>query len=179
MSKIGEQAGERIASGDYSGQAKSAEDYLKEAILKPDEYVPADCPSGPCSKGVMPATLGESITQDELASVVTFLAGLPGNASQENSSEGNESEEVAEAAVQPVGNAPTLSEEDFAWAKQTFFDRCAGCHGTLRNGATGPALTPDKTIPKGTVGLAAIIFNGTPKGMPDWGKHGLFNPGTN
>jgi nitrite reductase (NO-forming)/hydroxylamine reductase len=62
-----------------------------------------------------------------------------------------------------------MTEEEFSWAKQTFFERCAGCHGTLRNGATGPALTPDNTLPKGTAGLATIIFNGTPRGMPGWG----------
>jgi nitrite reductase (NO-forming)/hydroxylamine reductase len=34
-------------------------------------------------------------------------------------------------------------------------------------------LTPDLTQPKGTLGLAAIIFNGTTRGMPDWGKQGI------
>jgi nitrite reductase (NO-forming)/hydroxylamine reductase len=66
-----------------------------------------------------------------------------------------------------------LTEEEFAWAKQVFFERCAGCHGTLRKGATGPALTPDKTLPKGTLALSAIIFNGTTRGMPEWGKQGV------
>ena len=28
--------------------------------------------------------------------------------------------------------------------------------------------------PKGTIALAAIIFNGTTRGMPDWGKQGFF-----
>jgi nitrite reductase (NO-forming)/hydroxylamine reductase len=43
----------------------------------------------------------------------------------------------------------------------------------LRKGATGPALTPDLTTVKGTAGLAAIIFHGTPRGMPDWGQQGV------
>jgi nitrite reductase (NO-forming) / hydroxylamine reductase len=56
----------------------------------------------------------------------------------------------------------------------TFFDRCAGCHGTLRNGATGPALTPDADASRrARLALSAIIFNGTPRGMPDWGKQGV------
>jgi nitrite reductase (NO-forming)/hydroxylamine reductase len=59
------------------------------------------------------------------------------------------------------------------WAKQVYFERCAGCHGTLRKGATGPALTPDIMQPKGTLALAAIIFNGTPRGMPDWSNKGF------
>lgn len=171
LSAIGLVAGERVASGEYSGKAHSAEDYLREAILEPDVYIPADCPSGPCAKGVMPASLGEGMTKDQLASVIGFLAELKGG---ETAAAGGESGGAVDAPVQVVGSAPGLTDEEFAWAKQTFFDRCAGCHGTLRKGATGPALTPDLMLPKGTAGLAAIIFNGTPKGMPDWGKQGFF-----
>ncbi len=72
-----------------------------------------------------------------------------------------------------AAEAPEVEEVDYEWAKQTYFERCAGCHGTLRKGATGPGLTPDLTTPKGTLGLAAIIFNGTTGGMPDWGKQGF------
>ncbi len=79
---------------------------------------------------------------------------------------------VDESAPVPVGEAPPLTDAEWEKATQIFFDRCAGCHGVLRKGATGPALTPDLTLPKGTVGLSAIIFNGTPRGMPDWGKQG-------
>ncbi|MEW8459846.1 MAG: hypothetical protein AB2653_06035, partial [Candidatus Thiodiazotropha endolucinida] len=32
---------------------------------------------------------------------------------------------------------PTLSEADFEASKTTYFQRCAGCHGTLRKVATG------------------------------------------
>jgi len=84
---------------------------------------------------------------------------------------------LAVTACQPqeaeAPQPPELSQEEFAQAKQVFFDRCAGCHGVLRKGATGPALTPNETLPKGTDGLAAIIYNGTPGGMPDWGKQGV------
>lgn len=164
LSAIGQLSAERIAAPDYKGKADSAEEYLRESVLKPDLYVTADCPNGPCAKGVMPASLGESLSKDELASVVTFMAKL----------DGSEPQEAAAGEAAALGPAPTLSEEDFSWAKQVFFERCAGCHGTLRKGATGPGLTPETTLPKGTAGLAAIIFNGTPKGMPDWGKQGFF-----
>src|SRR5688500_10552242 len=40
---------------------------------------------------------------------------------------------------------PTLTAEEFSEAKQIYFDRCAGCHGVLRKGATGKPLTTDKT----------------------------------
>ena len=43
--------------------------------------------------------------------------------------------------------APPLTEAEFAKAKQIYFERCAGCHGVLRKGATGKPLTPDVTLP--------------------------------
>lgn len=61
-----------------------------------------------------------------------------------------------------------LSDEEFTKAKQIFFDRCAGCHGTLRKGATGPNLEPAKTRAIPHEALATIIGEGTPGGMPPW-----------
>jgi nitrite reductase (NO-forming)/hydroxylamine reductase len=65
-----------------------------------------------------------------------------------------------------------LSAEEYSHAKQIFFERCAGCHGVLRKGATGKPLTPDITRKLGTKYLATIIANGTPAGMPNWGTSG-------
>lgn len=62
--------------------------------------------------------------------------------------------------------APQLSEENFAKAKQIYFDRCAGCHGTLRKGATGPNLEPAKTRAIPQAALAIVIGEGTGGGMP-------------
>ena len=46
-----------------------------------------------------------------------------------------------------------LNESQFARAGQIFFDRCAGCHGTLRAGATGPNIQPERTTQIGTTAL--------------------------
>lgn len=162
LSQAGKTVAALLAGGQYTGQAKTVPDYLREAILKPAAFLTPQCPTGPCQAGLMPATFDTLFSQEELNAMVAYLASLPEGA-------------VAEGETQaPTGETPALSEEEFAWAKQVYFERCAGCHGTLRKGATGPALTPDKTIPKGTAGLAAIIFNGTTRGMPDWGKQGFF-----
>jgi nitrite reductase (NO-forming)/hydroxylamine reductase len=67
---------------------------------------------------------------------------------------------------------PALSEAEFATATQRYFERCAGCHGVLRKGATGKALTPDLTKEKGTDYLKALITYGSPAGMPNWGTSG-------
>ncbi len=70
---------------------------------------------------------------------------------------------------------PPITKEEMKKAAQIYFDRCAGCHGMLRKGATGPALTPDRTRKLGTEALEAFIYNGTLGGMPDWGKQGILN----
>jgi nitrite reductase (NO-forming)/hydroxylamine reductase len=67
---------------------------------------------------------------------------------------------------------PVLSEAEFATATQLYFERCAGCHGVLRKGATGKPLTPDITKEKGTEYLKALINYGSPAGMPNWGTSG-------
>ena len=60
---------------------------------------------------------------------------------------------------------PTLSEADFEQAKLQYFQRCAGCHGTLRKGATGKNLEPKSTLKKGQKRLEKIISLGTEGGM--------------
>jgi nitrite reductase (NO-forming)/hydroxylamine reductase len=68
--------------------------------------------------------------------------------------------------------APALTEVEFAKAKKIYFERCAGCHGVLRKGATGKPLTPDITQGKGTDYLKVFIDYGSPAGMPNWGTSG-------
>ncbi len=64
--------------------------------------------------------------------------------------------------------APAITADEFKQAKQIFFERCAGCHGVLRKGATGKPLTPDITLVKGIDYLKAFITYGSPGGMPNW-----------
>ena len=75
-----------------------------------------------------------------------------------------------------AAGGPVLSEAEFGRATQLYFERCAGCHGVLRKGATGKALTPDITQEKGTDYLKALITYGSPAGMPNWGTSGDMTP---
>ncbi len=68
-----------------------------------------------------------------------------------------------------------LSDADFKRGQRIFFDRCAGCHGTLRAGATGPNIQPARTTLIGTPALKAILTSGTPGGMPAWGLSGVLS----
>jgi nitrite reductase (NO-forming)/hydroxylamine reductase len=69
-------------------------------------------------------------------------------------------------------NGPQITPAEWASSTKTYFERCAGCHGVLRKGATGKPLTPDVTQPRGTEYLKAMIAFGTPGGMPNWGSSG-------
>ncbi|RQO73215.1 nitrite reductase [Aquitalea sp. FJL05] len=71
--------------------------------------------------------------------------------------------------------APPMTEAEFSHAKQIYFERCAGCHGVLRKGATGKPLTPDITLGRGTEYLKTFIKYGSPAGMPNWGTSGELN----
>ncbi|HHI76297.1 MAG TPA: c-type cytochrome, partial [Gammaproteobacteria bacterium] len=101
----------------------------------------------------------------------------PGTGKAEMSYEG------APSAVSPAGtkdliggDGPPMTKAEFEQAKQIFFERCAGCHGVLRKGATGKPLTPDITRKRGTAYLKTFITYGSPAGMPNWGTSGELSP---
>ena len=56
---------------------------------------------------------------------------------------------------------PTMSKEAFNETKALYFQRCAGCHGVLRKGATGKNLEPENTLKLGQERLEKIITIGT------------------
>ena len=85
---------------------------------------------------------------------------------------------LSSTAISVQAAGPTLSEADFEKGKSIYFQRCAGCHGTLRKGATGKSLEPvvKKKMKDGTVKtsgtlklgqsrLEKIITYGTEGGM--------------
>lgn len=76
-----------------------------------------------------------------------------------------------------VSDGIAITDAEMEQGSAIFFDRCAGCHGSSRKGATGPHLLPVKpegsdkpgTLEFGSDGLKAFIVNGTAAGMPEWG----------
>lgn len=67
---------------------------------------------------------------------------------------------------------PNITQAEYDTATEIFFQRCAGCHGVLRKGATGKPLTTDITREKGSDYLKALITYGSAAGMPNWGTSG-------
>ena len=72
--------------------------------------------------------------------------------------------QAAETAA-AAATAPTMTAEQKTKASQIYFERCAGCHGILRKGATGKNLEPVNTIKLGSKRLDKIISLGTDGGM--------------
>jgi nitrite reductase (NO-forming)/hydroxylamine reductase len=85
------------------------------------------------------------------------------------------SEGEVEVAAAEDGGPATLTNAEFAQAQDIFFNRCAGCHGTLRAGATGPNIQPERTTQIGTPALLATLRHGLPGGMPAWGDAGILS----
>jgi nitrite reductase (NO-forming)/hydroxylamine reductase len=67
---------------------------------------------------------------------------------------------------------PVMTADEFQKAATLYFERCAGCHGVLRKGATGKPLTTDITREAGYDYLHSFITYGSPAGMPNWGTSG-------
>jgi len=66
--------------GSYTGKAETAEEYIHESIIDPNLFVAPKCPTGACAPNIMPATLKDSLTTDEINSMVKYLNGLPAGA---------------------------------------------------------------------------------------------------
>jgi nitrite reductase (NO-forming) / hydroxylamine reductase len=84
----------------------------------------------------------------------------------------------AQTETSPAATEPVLSAAEKEKAKKIYFERCAGCHGVLRKGATGKNLEPHwtkkaadgstqegGTLKLGTERLSKIIGYGTEGGM--------------
>ena len=116
-----------------------------------------------------------------LVPLAALLAGA-GLAAQAAEKGVTESELKYQAGASPLADqpmyqstnpkAPAMTQAEFEKARQIYFQRCAGCHGVLRKGATGKPLTPDITLDKGTDYLKVFIAYGSPAGMPNWQTSG-------
>ncbi|MEJ2299556.1 MAG: cytochrome D1 domain-containing protein [Woeseiaceae bacterium] len=126
-----------------------------------------------------------AVSVDEVASIRAELGAEDRAAGERHvgTTEGELTYKGAPVAMSPEGarqvtdvEGPVLSEAEFDTATRLYFERCAGCHGVLRKGATGKPLTPDITRDKGTEYLKALINYGSPAGMPNWGTSGEMTP---
>ena len=127
------------------------------------------------------------ITKIALAALLLAAAPLVATAQEKKAADSGEKHVTQpEAAYQAGGSpmaaspmyqstnpkAPPMTVAEFDTARKIYFERCAGCHGVLRKGATGKPLTPDITLGKGSDYLKVFIAYGSPAGMPNWQTSG-------
>jgi nitrite reductase (NO-forming)/hydroxylamine reductase len=125
---------------------------------------------------------GGPVSVSQVAAIRAQVAREPKSASSPTQHPTTTAELKYQGAPSPAGaagvkilvtpGAPDMTETEFKHAQEIYFQRCAGCHGVLRKGATGKPLTPDITQKKGTDYLKVFINQGSPAGMPSWGKSG-------
>lgn len=125
---------------------------------------------------------GGSISTEQVAAIRSGVGASSDPAQGERHTTAREAEVGYQGAPSPIAGeemsttlspgAPVLSDAEFERASTIYFQRCAGCHGVLRKGATGKPLTTDITQAKGTEYLKALINFGSPAGMPNWGTSG-------
>lgn len=94
-----------LTSGGYHGSAKGVEDYVRESILTPDVFVSPSCPMGACPMGVMPPTMSQTLSQDEINAIVGYLSSLPEGAYSDQSTA--PVEEPAPAIGEDIARDPT------------------------------------------------------------------------
>ena len=61
-------AAARIAAQDYTGAATTAEQYLRESIVRPDDYVVDGYPPS-----TMVMTYGDQLTSQDVADLIAYL----------------------------------------------------------------------------------------------------------
>ncbi len=124
-------------------------------------------------KSAIMQPMASGLSEEDMESVAEYFSSKRAGGGEKiataykGAASGIDTDEIQKAA-DPDGVA--MSEEDFETSKQIYFQRCAGCHGVLRKGATGKPLTTDITTQRGTEYLETFIAYGSAGGMPAWGE---------
>jgi nitric oxide reductase subunit C len=74
LAGIASRAGPRVQEPEYTGAARSAEEYLRESVLEPNAYVVAGERYGAPGASLMPSHYASLLAPSELDDLVAFLA---------------------------------------------------------------------------------------------------------
>jgi len=59
----------------------TVDDYIRTSIVDPDAFTMPNCPTGPCTAGLMPKTFSDTLTNEQIDLIVGYLSVL-GTASE-------------------------------------------------------------------------------------------------
>ena len=168
-----------VVLGGYTGELV-VNDETYRGMMPPMGYLSDETVAGILSHVLTEFNDGTRISAADIARVRAANAGATVSETAERHPGTVEAEMAYEGApvtsfdveMHITPGAPAMTEDEFAQATDIYFQRCAGCHGVLRKGATGKPLTTDITQARGTDYLRAFIEYGSPAGMPNWGTSG-------
>jgi nitrite reductase (NO-forming)/hydroxylamine reductase len=122
---------------------------------------------------------GFQVNASEVAAARSEKAAVPTGTKADHPGQAESGYEGAPSGIDPedttqliTSDGPAMTVKESEHSTKIYFERCAGCHGVLRKGATGKPLTTDITRQKGTDYLKTMITYGSPAGMPNWGTSG-------
>ena len=122
---------------------------------------------------------GFQTSAEEVAAAKSNKIAVPTGTKTDHPGQAESGYEGAPSGIDPkdtiqliTSDGPEMTVSESEHATKIYFERCAGCHGVLRKGATGKPLTTDITREKGTDYLKTMITYGSPAGMPNWGTSG-------
>ncbi len=74
---LGQRAADALERPDYAGDADTAEDYIRESILEPSVHIAEGAPTFSANgQSVMPNNYDETLTPEEIESLVAYLGSL-------------------------------------------------------------------------------------------------------
>ncbi len=135
----------------------TAEEYIRESILDPNAFIAPECPSGACPSGVMLQTFAQTLSQDDLDTIVGYLATLGTEQMAALTTEAAAPAALSatlppESILSPFIPLPKepAKEAQIALGKYLFFDSrlsgnnslsCASCHNPDKAFTDGQALS--------------------------------------
>lgn len=73
---VAARAAERIGAADYTGEASSVEDYLRESIVAPSRYIVPGENHAAAGRSFMPETYTDTLEPEQIDDLVAYLANL-------------------------------------------------------------------------------------------------------
>lgn len=137
-------------------------EWLVDWIMEPQEMARTDTLGQRIASEFEGQMVSMSLEEVQVHQLLDYIAAV---------SEGR----VSETPIELGDTTRELTEEEFARAREIYFDRCTGCHGTLRAGATGPNIQPERTQELGYAVVQSALTHGLPGGMPAWGDAGILS----
>lgn len=155
LSTIGSVAATRV-------EGQSAEEYIRESLHDPGAFVVAECPTGPCTAGIMQAANLNALTDSEVEGMIQYLISLNNDAdnavaaedeteAEADSTEADAEEEVAEEEVAAEEDTEQEPVDIEAVAAIVTKGTCGACHVIPGIDGAGGMVGPDLT----NIGTAA------------------------